>query len=98
MSDVPELQQGPTQDNSRRASDRSRQKKGRLKRQNKKGSVSFHEADERLEEESQCPQHAHRHENPQENPVDDHRHVLPVILHLQQRQGFRLCFRKINTL
>lgn len=44
---------------------------------------SFHEADERLEEESHCSQHAHRHKNPEEDPVDDHRHVLPVVLHLQ---------------
>lgn len=40
------------------------------------------EAHERLEEESQCSQHTHSHKNPEENPVDDHGDVFPVILHL----------------
>lgn len=52
-----------------------------------RGVSSLHEADERLEEESQCSQHAHRHKNPEEDPVDDHGHVLPVVLHLQGAQG-----------
>lgn len=44
------------------------------------------EAHERLEEESQCSQHTHGHKNPEENPVDDHGDVFPVILHLWRRE------------
>lgn len=60
-----------------------------------KTSVSFQEADERLEKESQSSQHAHRHKNPKENPVDDHGNVLPVILHLKrQRKEKSVCVQK----
>lgn len=48
--------------------------------------VLFQEADEGLEEESQCSQYAHRHKHPQEDPVDDHCDVLPVILYLGMRR------------
>lgn len=56
-----------------------------------KTSVSFQEADDWLEEESQCSQHTHCHKNPQEDPVDDHGDVLPVILHLRKRREFCVC-------
>ena len=40
--------------------------------------------EEGLEEEAQCPRHTHDHEDPQEEPVHHHGHVLPVLDHLQQ--------------
>lgn len=34
--------------------------------------------EERLHKEAHRPDHAHQHEDPQEEPVDHHGHVLPV--------------------
>lgn len=56
--------------------------RGRAARSPDEASL-FHEANEWLQEESQCSQYAHRHKDPEEDSVDDHCHVLPVVLHLQ---------------
>lgn len=52
------------------------------------GQALCQEAQERLEEEAKGPQHADQHEDPEEDAVDDHGHVLPVVLHLRgKRRG-----------
>lgn len=38
--------------------------------------------EERLQEHAHCAEHAHKHENPQEEPVNHHGDVLPVLAHL----------------
>ena len=40
--------------------------------------------EERLHEEAQRPDHAHKHKDPQEETVYDHGHVLPVFNDLQR--------------
>lgn len=50
------------------------------------GRLSCEEADERLEEETHCSEHTHQHENPQEDSVNYHGNVLPIVLHLRKKE------------
>lgn len=38
--------------------------------------------EERLQEHAHCAKHAHKHKDPQEEAVDHHGNVLPVLAHL----------------
>ena len=42
-----------------------------------------------LHEEADRPDHTHTHEDPQEEAVDHHGHVLPVFDDLQRKREFR---------
>lgn len=48
-----------------------------------RGVRSDHASQERGEKQSHGPQDADDDEQPEEDPVNDHGHVLPVFLHLQ---------------
>lgn len=44
--------------------------------------------EQRLHEEAQSPDHTHQHKDPQEETVDHHGHVLPVLNDLQREVGY----------
>lgn len=45
-----------------------------------------HSSQPRRKEESHGSQYAHQHKHPEEYPVNDHGHILPVLLHLAERR------------
>lgn len=45
------------------------------------------EATERLEEEAHCSQDTHGHKHPEEDSIDHHGNIFPVILHLWVSEG-----------
>lgn len=70
----------------------------RERRRKTKTGASLEEVDDGLEEESQCSQHTHGHKDPQEDPVDDHGHVLPVVLHLTRGGNAKFIHRISHSL
>lgn len=52
---------------------------------------------QRLQKQSRRPQNAHQDEDPQENAIDDHGDVLPIILNLKNKNKHREGGKKKST-
>ena len=53
------------------------------------GRVLDHSSQPRRKKESNGSQHADQYKHPEEYPVNDHGHVLPVLLYLAERRHSR---------
>lgn len=49
-------------------------------------------------EEAYCAKQAHNNEHPQEDPINDHGNILPILLHLWKKQWRREKFMKSKTM